>query len=191
MKLYGGRPAKHAGSQKSTAARKGITTSIALILVICLAVGGAVAFLVAHTDEIKNIFNPANVTIDTNEEFDGKVKKNVNVENTGDTDVYIRVKLVTYMQDENGNPTSATASIPQFTPGADWLYNANEDTYYYIKPVASKAATTGLIGAEGIELVEGQVVEVLAEAIQATPTTAVTDAWGVNLDSNGYITGRA
>lgn len=190
MKLYGGRPAKHADAQKSTAARKGITASVALILVICLAIGGAVAFLVAHTDEIKNIFNPAKVTIETHEEFDGAVKKNVNVENTGDTDVYIRVKLVTYMQ-KDGVPTGDAANIPDFTLGGDWLYNEAEDTYYYTKPVASKATTTDLIGAKGIELVDGQVVEVLAEAIQATPTTAVTDAWGVNLDSNGYITGRA
>lgn len=188
MKLYGGRPAKHAGSQKSTAARKGITASVALILVICLAVGGAVAFLVAHTDEIKNIFNPANVEIKTHEDFDGTVKKNVNVENTGDTDVYIRVKLVTYMQ-KDGVPTGDAVNIPDFTLGDDWLYNEAEDTYYYTKPVASKATTTGLIGAKGIELVEGQVVEVLAEGIQSLPTTAVENAWGVTVD-NGLITDK-
>lgn len=187
MKLYGGRPAKHAGSQKSTAARKGITASVALILVICLAVGGAVAFLVAHTDEIKNIFNPANVEIKTHEDFDGAVKKNVNVENTGDTDVYIRVKLVTYMQDAGGNVTSAAASIPEFTYSDDWL--SIDGIYYYTKRVASKDKTTNLIGSDGIKLEDGQVVEVLAEAIQATPTTAVENAWGVTVD-NGLITDK-
>ncbi len=189
MKLYGGRPAKHVGSQKSKAARKGITASIALILIICLAVGGAVAFLIAETPAIKNIFNPANVEIETHEDFDSTVKKNVNVENKGDTDVYIRVKLVTYMTDADGDPTSATASIPEFTRGSDWLYNDAEDTYYYTKPVASGAKTADLIGNTGIKLVDGQVVEVLAEAIQATPTTAVEDAWGVTVD-NGLITDK-
>lgn len=187
MKLYGGRPAKHAGSQKSAAARKGITASVALILVICLAIGGAVAFLVAHTDEIKNIFNPANVEIKTYEDFDGTVKKNVNVENTGDTDVYIRVKLVTYMQDAKGNPTSATASIPPFDHGDDWLLI--DGIYYYTKPVASGDKTSDLIGDVGITLIRGQVVEVLAEAIQATPTTAVTETWGVTVD-DGLITDK-
>jgi hypothetical protein len=32
-----------------------------------------------------------------------------------------------------------------------------------------------------------QVVEVFAEAIQSKPLSAVTDSWGVNVDSNGNI----
>ena len=186
MKLYGGRPAKHADAQKSTAARKGITASVALLLVICLAIGGAVAFLVAHTDEIKNIFNPAKVTIETHEEFDGAVKKNVNVENTGDTDVYIRVKLVTYMQ-KDGVPTGDAVNIPDFILDGDWLLI--DDTYYYTKPVASGDKTSDLIGAAGIVLKDGQVVEVLAEAIQAQPDRAVEDAWPVTV-TDGVLTAK-
>lgn len=179
MKLYGGRP-----SRKS---KKSLTALIALILIICLAVGGTVAFIVTQTQAVKNTFTPADVKVDIQEDFDGRVKKNVNVKNTGDTDAYIRVKLVTYMADSEGNPIAENASIPSFVPGSDWSYCESDDTYYYGKPVAPNGKTSDLIGNDGITLKEGQVVEVLAEGIQAMPQKAVIDAWGVTVDSNGSI----
>ena len=170
MKLYGGRPRRNA--------RKSLSAMAALILIICLAVGGTVAFIVTQTQAVKNTFTPSDVKVDIQEDFDGRVKKNVNVKNTGDTDAYIRVKLVTYMADSEDNPIAKNASIPPFDPGSDWFYCESDDTYYYGKPVAPNGKTSDLIGNDGITLKEGQVVEVLAEGIQAMPKQAVIDAWG-------------
>ncbi len=178
MKLYG---------NKSRSGRRSLAALVALVLIICVAVGGTVAFIVTKTDAVKNIFNPANVTIDTQEEFDGSVKKNVVVENTGNTDAYIRVKLVTYITDENGEPTAETATIPPFALGDGWFYSNADDVYCYSYPVAAGGSTTSLIGEDGITLVERQVVDVLAEGIQATPKDAVTEAWGVNVHADGRI----
>ena len=36
---------------------------------------------------------PSHVSCEVTEKFDGETKSNVNVENTGDTDAYIRVRL--------------------------------------------------------------------------------------------------
>ena len=169
MKLYGGRPSRES--------KKSLTALIALILIICLAVGGTVAFIVTQTQAVKNTFTPSDVTVDIQEEFNGSIKKNVNVKNTGDTDAYIRVKLVTYMADSEGNPIAENASIPYFVPGSDWSYCKSDDTYYYRKPVAPNGTTSDLIGSEGITLINGQVVEVLAEGIQSVPDNAVEEAW--------------
>ena len=169
MKLYGGRPSRES--------KKSLTALIALILIICLAVGGTVAFIVTQTQAVKNTFTPADVKVDIQEDFDGSVKKNVNVKNTGDTDAYIRVKLVTYMADSEGNPIAKNASIPPFDPGSDWSYCESDDTYYYGKPVAPGDKTSDLIGSDGITLKDGQVVEVLAEGIQSVPVNAVEEAW--------------
>lgn len=106
--------------------------------------------------------------------FDGDKKKK---KNTGDTDAYIRVKLVTYMADSEGNPIAKNASIPPFDPGSDWFYCESDDTYYYGKPVAPGDKTSDLIGSDGITLKDGQVVEVLAEGIQSVPDNAVEEAW--------------
>ena len=169
MKLYGGRPSRES--------KKSLTALIALILIICLAVGGTVAFIVTQTQAVKNTFTPSDVTVDIQEEFNGSIKKNVNVKNTGDTDAYIRVKLVTYMADSEGNPIAENASIPYFVPGSDWFHCESDDTYYYGKPVAPNGTTSDLIGSEGITLINGQVVEVLAEGIQSVPVNAVEEAW--------------
>lgn len=187
MKLYGGKPAKHAGSQKKTSARKGITVSIALILIICLAVGGTVAFLIDITPAITNIFNPANVEIKVDETFENNVKSRIQVENTGDTTAYIRVNLVTYMQDEDGNPTAEQAPQLNFNLNDAWVKIG--DYYYHKAPVAEKELTADLL-ADGstIELAPNQVVYVLAEGIQSLPTTAVTDAWNVTVGNDGNIT---
>ena len=170
MKLYGGRPSRES--------KKSLTALIALILIVCLAVGGTVAFIVTQTQAVKNTFTPSDVKVDIQEEFNGSIKKNVNVKNTGDTDAYIRVKLVTYMADSEGNPIAENASIPSFVPGSDWSYCESDDTYYYGKPVATGDKTSDIIGSDGITLKDGQVVEVLAEGIQAMPKQAVIDAWG-------------
>ena len=170
MRIFGGNSKRNA--------RKSLSAMTALILILCVAVGGAVAFIVTGTVPVENKFTPADVTVDIQEDFDGSIKKNVNVKNTGDTDAYIRVKLVTYMADSEGNPIAENASIPSFVPGSDWSYCESDDTYYYGKPVAPNGKTSDLIGNDGITLKEGQVVEVLAEGIQAMPKQAVIDAWG-------------
>ncbi len=173
MKFYGGKCA--------FGKNRRFTAVIALVLLLCFTIGGTVAYLVTKTDEVENVFTPATVKVDTHEDFNGKIKKDLYVENKGDTAVYIRVKLVTYMQDKNSNPTGVTAIIPNFTKGTNWFYVESDDCYYYSQPVPAGGATSKLISSDGIELADGQVVDVLVEGIQATPTTAVSEAWGVTV----------
>ena len=169
MKLYGGRPSRES--------KKSLTALIALILIICLAVGGTVAFIVTQTQAVKNTFTPSDVTVDIQEDFDGSVKKNVNVKNTGDTDAYIRVKLVSNIQDNDGNVLRA-APLGVISLGNDWI-DGGDGCYYYKNVVKVGQSTSNLL-ADGasITLTDGQVVEVLAEGIQAMPKQAVIDAWG-------------
>lgn len=173
MKFYGGKNA--------FGKNRRFTAVIALVLLLCFTIGGTVAYLVTKTDEVENVFTPATVKVETHEDFDGTIKKDLYVENKGDTDVYIRVKLVTYMQDADGKPTGVTATIPSFTKGTNWFYVDSDDCYYYSKPVPAGSKTNDLFPSNGIELVDGQVVDVLVEGIQATPTAAVSDAWGVTV----------
>ena len=179
MRIFGGNSKRNA--------RKSLSAMTALILILCAAVGGAVAFIVTGTVPVENKFTPADVTVDIQEDFDGSIKKNVNVENTGNTDAYIRVKLVTYMTDESGSPIAVNASIPHFDLGSDWFYCVNDDTYYYSKPVAPNDKTSDLIGNNGITLEDGQVVEVLAEGIQSVPDNAVEEAWSAVEVVNGVL----
>lgn len=173
---------------------RAITLLIALLLFSALAVGGTVAWLTANTGNVANTFTPSNVACSVTENFDGTTKSNVNVTNTGDTEAYIRVKLVTYRVNEQNQHIGGTAKIPPFTPGDGWIEHT-DGYYYYTLPVAAGAAPeTPLIGESGIALTKYtdadggmQAIEVMAEAIQSKPAEAVGSSWGVTI-SQGSVT---
>lgn len=179
MKLYGGR--SHNG-------KRSLAALIALVLIICVAVGGTIAYIVTQTDKVENKFTPADVQIAIKEDFDGTVKSSITVENVqADKNVpcYIRVKLVSNMQDDKGNVTGS-AAIGDIALGTNWF--KGDDGCYYYKNVVNVGSSTANLLADGstIKLTTGQVIEVLAEGIQATPETAVTSAWPVKV-VNGQL----
>ena len=160
---------------------------LSLLLVIGMVVGGTVAWLSTKSAPITNTFLPSKVACEVTESFNGRtgVKSNVNVKNTGDIDAYIRVKLVTYRVNDEGDHIGGIAKIPDFTPGAGWVENG--DYYYYTQPVApGEQPEISLIDritlTDSYDDADGgkQVIEVMAEAIQSTPAKAVTEAWGVD-----------
>lgn len=172
---------------------------LAFLLIASAAVSGTLAYLVAHDEPVKNTFAPSNVACEVTEEFKENIKSNVNVKNTGDTEAYIRVKLVTYRMNDENQHIGGTAEIPTFTPGTNWVKHT-DGYYYYTLPVASgEEPAAGLIGSTGITLqsyndADGgkQVIEVMAEAIQAkgidsTGTPAVKLAWGVSVGTDSKL----
>ena len=167
---------------------------LSMVLLVTVAIGGTLAYLVTQDEPITNTFTPSFVTCKVTETFDedSGEKKEVNVQNTGDTDAYIRVRLVTYRTNAAGRHIGGTATIPEFTPGTNWVKYG--DYYYYTLPVKpSKKPTTDLISS--ITLTQNyadsdggnQAIDVMAEAIQSGPAEAVGTAWGVSI-SQGSVT---
>lgn len=189
----GNKQEKHPKRRKKANKRIGILI-LSLLLIAAAAIGGTMAYLTADTPQVKNTFTPAEVTTEITEDFDGYVKKKVNVVNKGDIAAYIRVKLVTYRVNEAGNPIGGAAEIPDFTPGTNWVKHGGY--YYYTLPVDPNESTQNLIGSGSeIELKNystdpndpdggRQVIEVMAEAIQSEPVEAVGKAWGVTITPN-------
>ena len=143
------------------------------------------AYMRKTTEEVDNTFIPAYVDCVVNEDFADNKKTAITVENTGNIDAYIRVRLVSYWIDESGAIVSKSSEMPTFGIADDWIPDAGNYTYYYTKKVAPDAFTTTLLNSaitlrlssEGYR----QVVEVFAEAIQAEPDEAVTDSWNVTI----------
>ena len=120
--------------RKDPSPRKPGALLLTLVLLALALTGATLAYLITHTDPVPNWFTPAHVSCNVTEDFDGTTKKNVNVTNTGDIDAYLRVKLVTYRVNDDGQHIGGTAAIPAFTPGDGWV--AYGDYYYYTYPVA-------------------------------------------------------
>ena len=168
---------------------KALALLLSLVFLVTAAAGGVIAYLTAQTDPVVNTFTPASVDCEVTEEFNGPTKSNVNVLNTGNTDAYIRVKLVTYRVNDSGEHIGGTAEIPAFTPGKNWKEYGGY--YYYTLPVApGEKPADDLI--ESIPLTGSysdadggkQVIEVMAEAIQSAPAEAVGESWGVSISKN-------
>ena len=136
-----------------------------------------------------NTFTAAKSGTDIVEELDGSQKTSIIVKNTGTAVSYVRVKLVMNWVDGDGNVSAEPVNI---TPSITGNWFEQDGIYYYKMPVAAKDFTTNLLqtpitqgtAPEGYHLE----VTVLAESIQAAPSTAVQQSWGVGVDSNGYLT---
>lgn len=177
--------------------RKISAVLLAVVLVAACAAGGTLAWMAAHTDPVVNTFAPGEVTSEVVEELDGNTKKDVQIQNTGNVDAYIRATVVINLVDNDGNvsaktPVKDTDYTVSGFPGDNWFQEGGY--YYYTEKVAAQDTTGNLIASIGPteNLPEGLHLQVtiLAEAIQADGTNgstpAVTDAWGVTV-RNGQL----
>lgn len=162
---------------------------LSLCLIFALAVGTTLAYLKANTSPVTNTFKAATSEIKIDENVKNGEKSSIQVENTGTATSYVRVKLVMNWVDGNGKVVSG-GKLPEVALNeSDWF--VQDDIYYYTKPVGPKDSTANLLkdpitqlnAPEGCHLE----VTVLAESIQAAPSTAVEGAWAVKV-VNGVLT---
>lgn len=184
---------KHEARRSGKTARKGRlnATIISVVLILTMAVGGTIAWMSTKTDSLKNTFNPSQVSCKVEEEFDGATKTDVNVRNTSDIPVYIRVKLVSYRTNDAGQHIGGVAGAPTVNFGYDWFQYGG---YYYYKMPVAPGETPANNLADSITLKDSygdadgghQSIDVIAEAIQAGPEEAVKAAWGNNFSIDDY-----
>lgn len=195
--MYHGKyEARHLQRRRKRRSKKTGMLFLSLLLVIGMVVGGTVAWLSTKSAPITNTFLPSKVACQVQEEFNSTtgVKTNVNVENTGDIDAYIRVKLVSYRTNDAGQHIGGTAEIPNFELGEGWVEHGGY--YYYTKPVKPnqkpEADLTNEMTLKGnCDGADGghQAIDVMAEAIQSVPENAVQAAWGegFSIDADGSL----
>ena len=178
---------------------KRITTVVTVLLLVALA-GTVVAYMVHRTASKQNVFHFANISHQVNISGSGKIRTSLTVENTGEMDVYVRVRFVSNWV--NGTNLMAKPSeIPVVTnlDTNNWIYDATNYTYYYkhklkadgddetpnlLENGGTITPITLNVSSEGYN----QTFEVVSEAIQAEPDDAVIEAWGATVDANGVIT---
>lgn len=191
--MYQGKYSERANTapvRKGTAKRRRLRWSKQFAVLACVAVlltgfvGSSLAWLMDSTEKVENKFIPGDVTPEVTEGFDGNVKSDVKIQNTGNVDAYIRAKLVFTWQNEAGEvlgvaPTSDDYTISWTKEG--WV-NGPGGYYYYTTPVvpggSTKVLATGIMQVSPNPAEDYTLhVEVLAESIQAEPVKAVQEAW--------------
>lgn len=162
--------------------RSGILLA-AVIVLLAGAVGGTWAFLVAQSEPVQNNFTYAHVRCTIDETFDGTTKSDVKIQNTGDIPAYIRARIVVTWKDASGSVSAVPVKNTDYTIAfneTDWTQQGD---YWYCKTAVnpngftpeliSECKKTGT-APDGYDLS----VEILADAIQSEPASAVTEAWG-------------
>lgn len=172
-------------------------------LSIAAAVGLTLAFMFKKAEKT-NLFIPAEVACAVREKTDGSEvtgiaavgseKSDIRVENTGNVREFLRLKMVSYYVDANGDIVGTVSSqYPTLSLKNGWIAGANH-TYYYRSPIDPGGMTEILcepvtlgqkVLANGITVY--QVIELIAEAVQAEPSDAAQEVWGVTVE-NGVVT---
>ena len=174
--------------------KKAAAALFSLFLILAVSVGATIAYLTSHTGDKLNTFTPGKVQTEIVEDFDGEVKENVSLKNTGDTEAYLRAAVVVTWKDSNGNihadaPVQGTDYEMNLAAGTGW-FQAADGYYYYSRPVPAGEQTNILIDSCK-PLVEKEdyvlSVEIIGSAIQSTPAKAVENAWGVSIDADGIL----
>lgn len=152
-----------------------------LLLAFVLACGATYAYMFMRAESNRTQFVPAKVFCRV---VDPTYIKVQNDKDSGSNiTAYLRVRLVTYWVDGDGNIVAKPSPVLDFEPASGWI-EGDSNTYYYATAVAPDDTTTNLLPAP-IELATDgecqQVLDIFAEAIQAEPIDAVEEAWGVTL----------
>lgn len=132
-----------------------------LVLIVGMAAGGTVAWLITNTGAVQNTMVPASVPITINEAVSGTTKTSVTVKNTGNTDAYIRVAIVANAVDEYGNVIAGEHPAYTVNP-TNWTQIGN---YYYYNGIVSSGGQTAELFSSNVNFANGE-VNILAESIQ-------------------------
>lgn len=175
---------------------------LSLCLIFALAVGTTVALLVAHTNAVTNTFTAAKSEIKIEENTGNGSKSEIYVKNEGTATSYVRVKLVlNWVSNDETNRTISSEPVGIKVDYDTDKWFEKDGIYYYRTPVGPEGSdndtTANLLKAgspitEPAEKPDGCHLEVtvLAESIQAAPSTAVEGAWAVTV-VNGVLTAAA
>ena len=173
-----------------------IITVAAILSVIAIAVGSTLAYLWTKTPPLENSLEPVEVSCRVNETFNGDVKSNVSVTNTGDVTAYVRAAIIATWRDSDGNTYGGETPVEGVSysvafGSSDWV-KGEDGYYYYTAPLAAGQTTSALLDtlapiSEKIPKGYTLSVRILAQAVQSEPASAVESFWGVTVNQDGNI----
>lgn len=177
--------------------KKTVALILLSLLILCVAAGATLAYIVKRSLPVENVFTPVIVDSMPVSTATGRIA----VRNSSDVAAYLRADVVvTWVAvDEEGNSSNSYLSKAPVL-GVD--YNISYDTFgvwqkgsdgfwYHTAPVPAGEDTVDLITA--VERLSAPPagyalsVEVLTTAIQSQPAAAVQQAWGVGVSGSLLI----
>ncbi len=179
-----------------------------LVMLMTASVFGTMAFLNVNTQGIQNVFTTSGVPNQVTETLEGNTKKDVRIQNAGDTDAYVRAKIIvtwgTSKSDDTGDvwgvlPAAGKDYTISFPENTGWEIGSDGYYYYTAGPIAPTEATGILftdckvidaaVIPEGYQLS----VEIMGQTVQAKGITdtqgvpVVGTIWPVTVNNDGSL----
>lgn len=169
---------KRVARRSRRSSKKPWAVLVSLALLVTAVLGVTVAWLTTNTDPVVNTFQPAQVSCEIIESFNGDktAKESVKIKNTSDVDAYLRVAVIANYVDEQGNIQAGVPEIA-FQTAAGWTKGS--DGYYYYQTAAIPGQEIEFL-ANSMSLPDGVQVTILADAIQATDAAVTAAGWQIN-----------
>ena len=187
---------------------------ILAVLILLVAAVSVAAYMYMRAEKTNKLM-PAEVACQVVDAIDGtgeyttgvhagSKKTSIQVENTGNIAAYVRVQLIPYWVDADGNRIAKTAPTLTLSYDSDNWIEGSENTFYYKQPVGAgneteynllnapismQQSTYKAPGASS-NIVIYEMIDVVADAIQSKPAKAVTEAWGVEINNGEIFTVR-
>ncbi len=181
--------------------KKIFLTIFGFILLISL-VSPCIALMIKKT-EVTETFQKGIVSCAVHESLDkakisqtdtqiyGNEVNEITIENTGNIDAYIRVKLISYWENSDGKITSEPSEIPNLNSDTQNWIKGSENTYYFKSVLKPGQNTPSLCEAFTLKNKKSendtniyQVVQVIPEAIQSELQSEISKVWNVNFSNN-------
>ena len=174
--------------------KKAITVIVSVLKLISVSVGATVAYLIAKTPSIENSLQTATVSCAVQGDTSAELKSNITIKNTGNTDAYLRAKILVVWKSDNGvvsaNMPVAGTDYTLTVGSTNWLLGS-DGYYYYRSSVAPDSVSETLISSTTLlsERPEGYSlsVQIYASAIQSTPKSAVAQVWNARVGTDGNL----
>ena len=158
---------------------------LVLVLVLSLAIEGALAFLVIRTRTIRNTFRPAVVEISSWGYND--------LLNAGNVPMYVRASIIpAWVSNEDSNTVLSDAPVE----GVDYTLEISPnwflawDGMYYRRYILEATSSIDFVSATQITQKDGYTLKILVVygAIQSDPKEAVEGAWhAVTVNADGTL----
>ncbi len=178
--------------------------SRSLIVLCCVAVAlllipgiDMVIGYLQQQSRLTNVVTVGKTDVTVTENFDGSIKTDVAVVNSGNIPVYIRVAVTYAWQNASGEiilgvpqkTTDYTVTFAALGEAGEWF---ELDGYYYYKHPVAEGASTGNLIEECRQVGHlGErhlVMDIVSQSIQADPVEAVTTSWNGIAVVNGELT---
>lgn len=187
--------------------KRAVMLLVSLVVLVVASVGATLAYLIAATDPVENTFTPAKVSCDVVELFENNVKKDVRIQNTGNTEVFIRAAVVVTWKNDKGEIYAATPQENSdytitFNSNNDW-FEGNDGFWYHRTEIAPcthvgdqghSGCMTGVLINSCAPVADRAPsgyylsVEIVASAIQSAPDSVVGKEWS---NTKVSVTGTA